>query len=278
MTTLCLATYRQEDFAPVAPPEGKASIGTLATMLFVFLAHRGVMFFYSYLPASLPGLGMELLGIAVFLLSLLVFFALRFKIWHMCNIFFSGMLISYALRVFMVGPEGQKLSEAFSAFSHTGFMVSYYLLGYTLSRHVDFQRFKRVLFLLFNASLLLHVVPGRVYALNPNAVPAVGAVITFLLFLAFVIGSPAMFQQLYKATEQAAPVDREARREALMAQYGLTPREREVANLLLQGHLIKQCADILGISADTVKYHSRNVYQKTGIGGRSELHQFFYGE
>ena len=179
------------------------------------------------------------------------------------------------------GGSGQRLSEAFSAFSHTGFLASYYLLGYTLNRHADFKRFKRVLFLLFNGSLLLHVVPGRIYAMSPEAVPLAGGLLTLLLFLAFVIGSPAMFQQLYRADEHALPppeTSREQRVEELMQAHGLTPREREVAVLLLQGHLIKQCADIMGISPDTVKYHARNIYQKTGIGGRTELHHFFYGD
>lgn len=66
-----------------------------------------------------------------------------------------------------------------------------------------------------------------------------------------------------------------ARRQALMDRYAFTPREQDVAKLLLKGYLFKQCADQLGISADTVKYHARNIYQKTGIGGRSELNQFF---
>ena len=104
VTVSCLLCYRQEDFHEQAT-EGKPSLTTLATMLFVFLAHRAVMFFYSYLPASLPNLGSELIGIAVFLLTLYVFFKLRFKVWHLCNIFFSGLLISYALRVFMVGGQ-----------------------------------------------------------------------------------------------------------------------------------------------------------------------------
>lgn len=279
VTVGCLCFYRQEDFHERAS-EAKPSLVTLATMLFVFLAHRAVMFFYSYLPASLPSLLSELVGIGIFLLSLFIFFVLRFKIWHLCNIFFSGLLISYALRVFMPGSGGQRLSEVFSAFSHTGFLASYYLLGYTLHRHVDFKRFKSVLFLLFNGSLLLHVVPGRVYAANPEAVPVAGGLLTMVLFLVFVIGSPAMFQRLYHAEEPAQPppeVDQAQRWEELMMRYGLNPREREVAVLLLQGHLIKQCADIMGVSPDTVKYHARNVYQKTGIGGRTELHSFFYG-
>lgn len=273
VTAVCLAFYRQGDFGAVQAALPSKFSKPLATMLFVFFAHRAVVFFYSYLPASLPRLASEFVGILIFLLSLLVFFTFRFKLWHMCNLFFIGMLAAYAARIFLPGEEGLRLSETFSAFSFTGFMASYYLLGFTLSRHADFRLFKRVLFLLFNASLLLHVIPGAVASYNYDAMPTAGALVTLILFVAFVISSPAMFQPLYQPPPQApiampdAEEERMARRQALMDRYAFTPREQDVAKLLLKGYLFKQCADQLGISADTVKYHARNIYQKPASAG-----------
>ena len=51
----------------------------------------------------------------------------------------------------------------------------------------------------------------------------------------------------------------------------LTPREKEIAALLLQGLAIKQIAVDLDIAFDTVKYHMKNLYKKLGISGRPEL-------
>lgn len=63
--------------------------------------------------------------------------------------------------------------------------------------------------------------------------------------------------------------------EAQFEAWGLTPTEREVAFLLLQGHGHKQIAAQTGRGERTVRQHAVSVYQKSGIGGRSELAAFF---
>lgn len=57
--------------------------------------------------------------------------------------------------------------------------------------------------------------------------------------------------------------------------WRLTPTEREVAFLLLQGHGHKQIAARTGRSERTVRQHAVTVYQKSGLGGRAELAAFF---
>ncbi|MGZ8411291.1 MAG: helix-turn-helix transcriptional regulator [Gemmatirosa sp.] len=57
--------------------------------------------------------------------------------------------------------------------------------------------------------------------------------------------------------------------------WQLTPTEREVAFLLLQGHGHKQIAAHSGRSERTVRQHAVSVYQKSGLGGRAELAAFF---
>lgn len=57
--------------------------------------------------------------------------------------------------------------------------------------------------------------------------------------------------------------------------WNLTPTEREVAMLLLQGHGHKQIAARTGRSERTVRQHAVAVYEKSGLGGRAELAAFF---
>ena len=57
--------------------------------------------------------------------------------------------------------------------------------------------------------------------------------------------------------------------------WGLTPTEREVAFLLLQGHGHKQIAARTGRGERTVRQHAVSIYEKSGIGGRAELAAFF---
>jgi DNA-binding CsgD family transcriptional regulator len=51
----------------------------------------------------------------------------------------------------------------------------------------------------------------------------------------------------------------------------ISPRERDVCLLLLQGRTIRQIGLELYISYDTVKSHCRSIYDKLGISSRSEL-------
>ncbi|WP_265524916.1 helix-turn-helix transcriptional regulator [Providencia rustigianii] len=53
--------------------------------------------------------------------------------------------------------------------------------------------------------------------------------------------------------------------------FGLTPRECEVVELILEGKGSPQIADTLFISLGTVKNHRKNIYQKLGIGSQVEL-------
>lgn len=50
----------------------------------------------------------------------------------------------------------------------------------------------------------------------------------------------------------------------------LSPREREVLDLLAKGHRYKEIAERLGISFDTVRAHLRNIYDKLQVRSRTE--------
>jgi DNA-binding CsgD family transcriptional regulator len=56
-----------------------------------------------------------------------------------------------------------------------------------------------------------------------------------------------------------------------LALHGLTPREREVAQLLTRGATNDQIARALWISRHTVKDHVKSVYAKLGVASRAEL-------
>lgn len=55
----------------------------------------------------------------------------------------------------------------------------------------------------------------------------------------------------------------------------LSPREREVAQLLLRGHSTLSVSSHLGICATTVKTHRKNLYGKLGIATQFELFSLF---
>ncbi|MGH8429998.1 MAG: helix-turn-helix domain-containing protein, partial [Solimonas sp.] len=48
----------------------------------------------------------------------------------------------------------------------------------------------------------------------------------------------------------------------------LSEREREILVLVAQAMSNKKIAKVLNVSAETVKWHLKNIYAKLGVGGR----------
>ena len=88
---------------------------------------------------------------------------------------------------------------------------------------------------------------------------------------------PFSDQALLDIIHGALRRDREARRDraevaAIRVRFDtLTPRERDVLGLVIQGRLNKQIAGDLGISEKTVKFHRGRVMDKTQAGSVAEL-------
>jgi FixJ family two-component response regulator len=88
---------------------------------------------------------------------------------------------------------------------------------------------------------------------------------------------PFSDQALLDIIHRALRNDRAARREraelaAIRQRFDtLTPRERDVLGLVIQGRLNKQIAGDLGISEKTVKFHRGRVMEKTQVGSVAEL-------
>lgn len=267
VTLLCFLRYQPQDYLkePFLPRSNNPK--ALTVMLFFFFAQRAVVFFFSYLPHAFSTPLVGLAGIAVFLASMYVFFAFRFNTWYLCVFFFIGMLASFILRLTLPGNSGMLASDVIHGFGYMGYMASYYLLGLVLSRYADYRRFRLTILVIFNSSLLLHVVPGALSQSIPEWMPAIGTAMTAGLFVIYVLLSPVFSKEMFPAEEKRTPVNVLS----LMQERGLTAREQEIALMLLRGHLLKDCAATLDISYGTVKFHAANIYRKLGIGGRSEL-------
>jgi len=92
----------------------------------------------------------------------------------------------------------------------------------------------------------------------------------------FVAAAFRRYWQGARARHLAATRDSGA--DAAFAGFGgklLSPREREIAQLLLRGHSGHSIGAQLGISPTTVKTHRKNLYAKLGIATHYELFSLF---
>lgn len=84
--------------------------------------------------------------------------------------------------------------------------------------------------------------------------------------------APADNDDAPSPAEQANPLDALRERvDALVGEYGLTPRESEVAFLTIQGFSCAYIAEKLVVSNSTVRFHQQNIYRKADVHSRNEL-------
>ena len=68
------------------------------------------------------------------------------------------------------------------------------------------------------------------------------------------------------------------RRAASKGRDSLTPSERRIAELVVQGHTNRDVAETLFVTKSTVEWHLKRVYQKVGVRSREELKERFASE
>ena len=85
----------------------------------------------------------------------------------------------------------------------------------------------------------------------------------------------AIYRQFWKQARSGAQISEPSTSiDDMLDRFGehdLSPREREVAQLILKGHSGISIGDRLGISVTTVKSHRQNLYTKLGIATQFEL-------
>ncbi len=280
-TLICLLLYDTKDFS-AAENRPKATLNpALKLTLYFFVAHCFVEIFYTYLPgASAPSakIANGTVGILVVCLAIALQLIANRSIWHMCNLFFIAEICTYMLH-FM--PEGSALRNAarfIHGFEQMGYIAAYYLLGCVFKKHGDFRIFKICLVTMLPVIMLSYMIPGSFSAYAPELLPLAATLISGSLFIAFIMMSPAYSTHLYSAewSDDFYCIDmsgatREVKRSDILADLNLSPREKEVAALLLRGEAAKAIAGKLGISVHTANFHIKNLYRKLGVSNRSEL-------
>jgi DNA-binding CsgD family transcriptional regulator len=278
---ICLFLYKTKDYL-VVEKRPKAPLNpALKLMLYFFISHYFVEIFYTYLPgASSPGamVANGTVGILVVVLAVALQFITKRSVWNMCNLFFLAMICTYIL---YFSPEGSAFRNAarfIHGFEQMGYIAAYYLLGCVFKKHGNFPLFKLCVVTILPVSMLSYVIPGLFSAYAPKFLPHAAAITSSIIFIIFILLSPAYSKHLFFAdwsddfysTDMAEAANKLKQSNALDG-LGLSPREKEIALLLLCGKSAKQIAEELGIAINTANFHIKNLYKKLRIGSRSEL-------
>lgn len=281
-TCVCLVLYKTDDFRAVEN-RPKAKLNTaLKLTLYFFIAHYFVEIFYTYLPGASSQKAMianGAVGILVVCLAIGLQFITKYSIWNMCNLFFIAMICTYGL-YFM--PEGSLLrgfARGIHGFEQIGYIAAYYLLGCVFKKHGDFRIFKLCLVIILPVSMISYMIPGAISLYAPEQLPLIATLVSCIVFIVFIFMSPAYSKHLFAAdwaddfygVDMIEEIQNDTQLSDKFKVFNLTPREEEVARLLLHGESTKQIATKLNISIHTVNFHIKNLYKKVGINSRAEL-------
>lgn len=115
---------------------------------------------------------------------------------------------------------------------------------------------------------VMHLTPIDVYANRQTTllVAAFGLIAVTLLSLLHYVASNDS-----SAVTASHETSRHEALASIAEAHRLTPREIDVATLVLQGHSIKTVAKLLYISDGTVQTHMKNLYRKLGLHSKQEL-------
>ncbi len=230
-------------------------------------------FYYDELPSSFA------FTAAYSLVTLAALLAATLLLWRgkwAPTIALCMMLLCFSQGLLLYPLEGGALALAYCLINAAG-SFPLIIAVYAFPVAVCAARRKAGLFVAFGFGLLdllegvsIHFSMGDEPALPyPAILLPLGLLLTAATFFAFQSYQRAKTRRLL---DDMKP-DRTTRRDPLDALDGLalTPRERELATLLLTGEAPKLIAARMGVSYSTVRFHSNNLYRKLNIQSRAEL-------
>lgn len=230
-----------------------------------------------------------------------VFFAvaltrLRLDLWHLWTVFLGVSGVMALLAILSAGGGSQKPMYFFSGLSLLGWPLSMYMLGGVHRQLASLKLLKRSTVVFVIVSPLVCFPVDLIEAYLPRLMPPATLIAVFLVLLLTLAFSHFGYVHLFStplgalqppapepsapeisapeisAPEPPAPPAQEA---DPFAGFGLTPRQREVALMLLQAKTRRQIAGELALSESTVKTHTSELYKKLNINSRAELFRLF---
>ncbi len=277
---VCLCLFKEEHFE-VKEEATKEDAKGLYWAFAYFIVYFSIDGYQSALMGQATS-GNELyliLGMAISaVLLFLVFKVLRISSWHLWNFFF---IFAIGMAVFsLFAPEigSSNPQYVFTGLTLMGWPLCLYTMGCAQRKFASYKLLKKCTIIFVIVSPITNFVSSLLRAFLPSALPIFTLVYVLAVTIFILILSPFSYKylfnnewmpELYKndmvlVREKVNDVDE-------FEKYGLTPRQKEIAVLLLLAKTRRQISGELGISESTVKMHTSELYKKLGINSRIEL-------
>lgn len=245
------------------------------------LAKPGVLLFLLLLIARLTAAGLMLS--AVYLVHRLVGYpeTRSYRIGFVCA---AGLFIVVFLALFIHAySRGVYSSEQFKTFE-AGDVLIYvaslypivlFIVRYRSIENLMLRKVIRSFVIIAAVFLPVVVLDDFNVSLALDIGESAAVQIEFLFFPVLYIAFNTLllyygFQFYVRGAGREVPAD-DGVSDAFVERFGITPRERELLELLIEGKTNKEIGEALFISPATVRNHLHNVFEKTGVSSRTEL-------
>ena len=207
---------------------------------------------------------------------------LKLNVWHVWNLFFV-VTVAMAILLILADRIGSyKPQYFFSGLSDIGWPLAIYMLACVQRRFASYKLLKKCTLIFVIASPVLYMSDDMFEDYFPEYQSVAVLVVVILFVMLALILSPISYRQLFSLEwiTQLSANDMELIREKVdeqdrFGEYALTPRQKEIATMLLAAKTRRQIAGELGVSESTVKNHTSELYKKLGINSRVELFKIF---
>lgn len=227
---------------------------------------------------KMSGIG-TYLGILIFVLFI---FILKWNSFHAWNIFFLFATMAYITKAFLPTANIGGLHYFSAGMMQFGWPLSLYLLACAQRRFADYKLLKK--------STIIYVVMTPITQFGslpiehffPEYYDIIRALFVFIVIFVVLMLSPYSNRYLFSNEwiSQLTDPDMKVFTEAVeqtdeFEKWNLSPRQKEVAILLLAGKTRRQISGELQLSESTVKLHTSELYKKLNINSRIELFRIF---
>lgn len=284
LLTACLLLFKEKDFE-VKKEATKGDAKGLYWAFALFLAYFAIDG-YIWRQISFESTSLFVfVVIGMMLAGLMLFVSLvwgKLNVWHLWNIFFLFAVAMAILAVFAPQMGTSVPHYLFSGLSLIGWPLCIYILACAQRRYASYALLKKCTLIYVILSPVTTISDDILAGVFPHSMPVVTLVYVLVMVFAFLALSPYSYKYLFSAEWIADlhKVDMEKIREKVeevdrFEGYELTPRQREVAVLLLAAKTRRQIAGELGLSESTVKMHTSELYKRLNINSRTELFCIF---